>query len=347
MTKNLKPDLGTIEKHIEFITKGCQSHDDGLLEISYLKNSSIFSSINIKDAANYAAETNMTKSVYFCGSLLLPDTPPFGRANDDNFYASSVVWADIDEPHDPEELKKLYQHMPPMRAVVTARTPHRRIQLWWKLTEPLDCSDTLREALKGVQQALNGDPMVTNPARLMRLAGTINRPSEKKKAEGRVEEFVEYIEIPNSRPVDIDNFLAAYPVRDYTEIGNIEPTPVQTAPVGNALNCEERVIDGRETYASEMIYASIVHSAAKLGRWPEPQEVYDDVWPQYSRKVTPRGKSLDHDGRGAKMISQKIKSKLRLFKNGGMTRYGHGTLEDVIRAGKESITSPHRGRRRS
>lgn len=314
--KKLEIKEDVIEKHLRFLYSGLNDYDDGKIEISILNQAEHFSVQDITAAAQCAKNWNAQgKSVYVIGTLIDPDTAPFGRANDSDFYACNVIWCDIDENIDPDELKKLYAKLPPNVAVITARVPHRRTQLWWKLAEPLTDPETLREALIGVAQALRGDRAVTNPVRLMRLGGLINFPAEKKRAAGRVDEVTEFHELHNNT-VDIERFLTVYKSGDY---GHAQPQ-LHPMPIITGSNpFIEQLADGREKYMSDMLYAAIVNLTRELGRWPTPQEVFDDAWPVYSRKVSPRnGRTLEQDGRGQKLMQSKIRSKLSAFQRGKM-----------------------------
>lgn len=332
------PDQDTIKKHLDFIRLGMEDYDDGRIEVGGLfsRNTENFGMDETEKAAAFAASLNVPgQNAYLVGAFLDPDMCPTGRSSDDNFYASSVVWADIDDPHDADALKALYASCPPNRAIVTSRHPTRRIQLWWKLREPLQDSDTLREALVGICQALGGDSKVINPTSLMRLGGTINYPNEKKLAKGRVIEKTEYAEIHDNR-YDINQILAAYPVKDYSGVAAAMPDPEYVYKKTGILG-PELIADGRETYMHKMVFASIVNLTAEHERWPEPQEVFDDVWPVYSARVaTSGGRSLEQDGRGQKALIQKIQSKLRLFKSGGMARHKCASVEDIIKNNKQT-----------
>lgn len=328
----LSPNADDIKAHLEFLFSNMNEYGkDGRFEINQLVSGESYALSDMDKAATDAVQKNKAVSVYVVPSVLDPDTPPFGRSGNDDFYASGVVWCDIDDPHDPEYLKALYAHCRPNRAVITATYPHRRIQLWWKLTEPLADSATLLDALTGVMQNLHGDQKVTKVCQPMRLAGTVNFPSSDKLAKGRIVEQTKYVAI-HDNPVDIDRFLEAYPVKDYKQLTDIinTNTGIEYGSKGHGLNIDEVVVDGRETFAYKMIFASIVNFTRQNGAFPDAQEVFDDVWPVYSKKVASRSGDLEKDGRGKKMIAQKIKSKLRIFQNGGMARYGLGSLEDIV-----------------
>ena len=328
----LSPNASDIKDHLDFLFSDLNEYGkDGRFEINQLVSGESYPVTNIEGAVKDAIKGNKAVSVYVVPSAIDPEAPNFGRCGNEDFYASNVVWCDIDEPHDPEDLKTLYAHCRPNRAVITATYPHRRIQLWWKLAEPLSDSATLLDALTGVMQNLGGDPKVTKVCQPMRLAGTVNYPSSDKLAKGRIVEQTKYVTI-HDNPVDIDRFLESYPVKDYKQLADIinTNTGIEYTSSGSGLHVEETVTDGRETYAYRMVFASIVNYTRENGCFPTAQEVFDDVWPVYSKKVSSRSGDLEKDGRGKKMIAQKIKSKLRIFQNGGMARYGLGSLEDIV-----------------
>lgn len=326
------PETKDIKAHIEFLYSGMTEYGDGKFEINNLSSGTKYDLDEYDFATGYAQTQNLNQSVYIVPSLLSPESAQTGRCGEKDFYASSVIWCDIDDKHDADKLKKLYAICKPNRAVITANHPHRRIQLWWKLSEPLTDIDTLNEALLGVCHVLGGDLKVTKPCQPMRLGGTVNYPNQKKLNEGRVIEKTTYHVIHDDR-VDIDFFLKSYPVKDVNEIKQsvvIQPTEYKKVISGGAFDFQEKIEDGRETFGYKMVFASINHLTAEYKRFPTLQEVYDDVWPVYSVKVKSRGESLDKDGRGSKFIIQKIKSQLRNFERGAYARYGLGSLEDII-----------------
>lgn len=67
-----------------------------------------------------------------------------------------------------------------------------------------------------------------------------------------------------------------------------------------------RVTDGREAYMCRVICGVISGYIREHGALPEPPEVFDGAWPIYSRKVKPRGASLEADNRGESLMRQRI-----------------------------------------
>lgn len=322
------PVVADIKDHLTFLFSDMREYEDGRLEISILNQSETFTLDQIDAAVACAAKWNSEgHSVYTNGAVLDPNIAPFGRSCDVDFYATSVVWCDIDEPITKEALQKLYAHCRPNRAVITARHPHRRTQLWWKLDEAVTDTDTLREMLEGVQQALGGDPKVKNPTSLMRLGGTVNYPPENKRAKGRISEPTELHHIHDQK-TSVDAMMRAYPAKEFfsTDHQTAAPGagPTSSDPLGAFYD------DGREQWMSNIVYAAIINLSEKHGRWATPLEVFEDAWPTYSMKARERdGKTLDQVDRGQKAMHQKIKAKLRLFAAGRIRNAPR--LEDIVR----------------
>ncbi len=331
----LQPDASAIRKHLEFLFSDMSDFCDGKIQISTLTLAENFSLDEIDKAVAQAIKWNQSgKSVYVLCGLMNPEIQDSTRAGQDDFYGTSILWCDIDEPVDPEGLKFLYTHCKPNAVTVTSRMPERRIQLLWKLQDTATDTDAIRESLGGVCQLLGGDPKVTHQTSLMRLSGTVNFPNNDKRAKGRIDENTEF-HIVNNEKVSLDRFMLSYPMTGYVdefEMHHESQVPV-TVTSAEGLGLSSVIIDGREEYMSRMVFASILTLPKKLMRWPSPQEVFDDVWPVYSGKVSGRnGRTLDQDHRGTKAVQQKIKSKLRQITVGRVRKAP--ALDVIVAEGK-------------
>jgi len=342
MNVTLKPDEALIRQHLGFLFAQLSDYADGRIEIAYGNQDNSpnqaenFTAQEADKAVKLAMEKNSQgRNVYVVGSLLDPDCAPAGRSSDADFYASNVIWCDIDTPVNATELRHKYAALPPSLIVVTGRHPHTRTHLWWKLDEAVTDADTLREALEGIQQHMGGDRAVKNVTSLMRLGGTV---AWAKKA-GRVDEMTEVIVPSNaSKFTTIDAMLMTYPAGSFQHTAAI----VTQKPATTTVNpFEERIADGREQYMHAMLCAAIVNLTTQLKRFPTPQEVYDDAWPVYERKVAARGHSLDQDGRGQRMMHSKINSKLSAFTRGKVR--GLETVDVIVsknRHAQQPIAAP-------
>jgi len=205
----MQPNKTAIRQHLEFLFSGMEDYKDGRFEISILNDSENFIFGSIDEAVEKAVHWNeQGKNVYTVGSIMSPNTAPFGRNSDSDFYATNVLWCDIDDPVNPNDLKEAYKDCPPSLVVVTGRTPYTRTHLWWKLDDALTDSNILRRAVQGIQLALGGDPAAKNPTRLMRLGGSVAWP----KKEGRVAEVTEVIIPSNAKTTTLERIMEVYPL---------------------------------------------------------------------------------------------------------------------------------------
>lgn len=327
-----EPDLRLMRQHVELITQGMGDYCDGRIEIAYGNHENIpnhaqtFAIDQIDEIIVFAAQKNKDRrNIYIVGAVLSPDTPADRRSNDSHFYGSGVAWCDIDndgkDALTAEQIKAKFKKLPPTIVVVTGTKPNIRTHLWWKLAESTGDPEELREMLEGLQVNLGGDPAVKNVTSLMRLGGSINWQTEKKRSRGREIELVEIKTTAGAKQsVYAEALLHAYPVgqQAYQTYQSAEQPQAHTAqPSGIGLKLEEKYADNREAYMHEMLCATIVHLTEKLKQWPTPDEVFNDAWPVYLRKVEARdGRSLDQDNRGQSLMRSKIKSKLSAFMRG-------------------------------
>ena len=76
---------------------------------------------------------------------------------------------------------------------------------------------------------------------------------------------------------------------------------------------QDVVADGRETYMRDTILAVLRALRGRLGRSPAVEELFAEVWPQYSRKA-----DLSRPGRGADEVMAKIRYTLRRVEAGAV-----------------------------
>lgn len=331
----MQPDKNAILQHLQLLFGHLDNYCDGRIEIRYtpphsrgLTQNEWFLQDELEHAAEFVARINAVEgqNAYVLASLATPESAPFGHMRDEDTYVTPYAWADIDRPDaTADAIRATYSKCEPSFVVVTGRTPHIRMHLWFRHEDPIQDTDTVREVNTGLIHAFKSDPAVYNPARPMRIAGTIAWP----KKDGRTPEIVELHVKDTSRAYIVEQLLQNYPVpQDYTPDYSFNNTGEQVQQHAGGL--DPRLVDGREKYMNNMVYASIINLTREKGDWPTPEDVFDNVWPVYSTHVAARnGRTLEQDERGEKAVQQKIKSKLRLFKQGAMARYGHGSIEDI------------------
>lgn len=108
-------------------------------------------------------------------------------------------------------------------SVKTGTTPFVRGHAYWRLEEPCLNMDAWKGVQKSIAASLKTDPVVHNPSRIMRIAGTVSYPDEKKRGKGYITELVTMrTEFSTDRdPVPFERMMRAFP-------------PVQSAPLLDA-----------------------------------------------------------------------------------------------------------------
>jgi hypothetical protein len=217
MQNNLLPNREAIKSHLNQLFGGAK---DGLIEVAYTPSNSkavnqaeFFNVNDIEKAVDFIVKVNSQDGVntYVGAALRNPDTAPFMRSSNEDYYLSNYVWADLDDADSAKNAKEKYKDLPPSFVVVTGRHPDLRAQVWWKLAAPEQDKGKLKHTLAHVCSALDGDKAVVDPARVMRVGGSIAWP----KKDGRIPELTEFI-IPSSRAdsVSIDDLTSHYPLAD-------------------------------------------------------------------------------------------------------------------------------------
>ena len=151
---------------------------------------------DIRDPAlvEFAARVNSVpgQDVYFTPAVV---STVKGRATDTQFIMSPGFWLDQDKPEQVAFADTISHPFFATSRVHTGTQPYLRRQMWFRLTEPVRDASIVRECNERLIALYTGDPAVKNPARLMRLPGSIAWPWK----EGRVPENVEWVPFTDGR----------------------------------------------------------------------------------------------------------------------------------------------------
>lgn len=203
----IEPDAEQMLRHLEHLfggyLDGCQ---EGRIELAWtdgrdgkLRHAAIFGTDELDALVERAARENRLpgQNVYIGQALRKPDTPPFGRCTDADFFAMPALYTDIDDDV-LGAAREQYRDAgcPPTAVVVTGRKPHTRAQLLWRLESPERDPDICRSQNLALSLALGGDRTVVNPSRVLRLGGSIAWPAKP----GRVLERTEFHLFDDDRP---------------------------------------------------------------------------------------------------------------------------------------------------
>jgi AAA domain len=202
----LEPDAGQMHRHLEHLFGGdLDGCHQGLIELAWtstadnsLSHAILRGTDQLDGLVEKAFELNRVpgQNVYIGAALRRADTPRSSRCSDDDFFALTAFYADLDD--DVEPARKLYRERrcPPTAVVVTGRQPHHRAQPWWRLEAPERDPEACRRQNRALAMALGGDVTVVNPGRVLRLAGSIAWPTKA----GRTVERTELHTFDDGRP---------------------------------------------------------------------------------------------------------------------------------------------------
>lgn len=243
VTPMYQPDIEAMTRHVEHLFGGAPA---GMVELAWtdtgpddsgryrLRHAQLFSTNNLSDLVAEAARLNATPmcNVYIGAALRHPDTPPFGRAKDHDACTLTAAYVDLDDPGAATAAKDIYKALKPTLVVVTGREPHTRAQLWWRLDQPMTDAAQWPELLKSMATAMGADTSVTNPSRVMRLAGTVAWPVKP----GRTIEQTGIVPLrePGQESYSFDALSSAFPTQPAPVPAAAAPAPVRMAAALNA-----------------------------------------------------------------------------------------------------------------
>ena len=327
------PDAESMRTHLEHLFGGyLDGCHEGLIELSWtetkpddagryrLSHARLYATDKIEELIEEAARLNSQpmRNVYIGAALRFPDTAPFGRAKDSDAWALTCGYVDLDDPGAATAAKDIYGPDKPTLVVVTGRAPHTRAQMWWRLEEPITDSSQWPALLGGIAAKLNGDTTVTNPSRVMRLAGTIAWPVKP----GRTIELTTIVALKQPGPptYTADRLAAIFPP---VAAGGSTAPAVMLKHTTNGLGLVDKIIDGRESYMRNTISACLIEYIGENGCTPSAKELAELAWPQYERKV-----DLTRGGRGAGEFAQKCAYTVARFERGDIR--GIETLDKAV-----------------
>jgi len=145
---------------------------------------------------------------------------------DKDVEAAYNIVADLDSPESAEIIRNKSLPLPYHWVVVTGTTPNTRGHIYYELDEPMRNMDSYRQIQEAVRFRAKGDP-IADPRRIVRLAGTVNYPTEAKKAKGYKTELTYLKTFFDERdPVSPEDLRIAFVPFD-DPVTDLSPTPVE------------------------------------------------------------------------------------------------------------------------
>ena len=219
----LAPQPNVIKQFITQITENWNDVGQPLIEIRSISltgstNPARFELDKIDEAVEHAEAMNKAKqNIYMCINPVDPiRIIPAGKgATDDDILAAFYCFADADTEGAMENILSFAGPKFTM-SVKTGSTPFARGHAYWQLEEPCMNLKAWRDVQKSIAASLKTDPAVVNPSRIMRVAGTVSWPNQKKQAKGYVPELVTMrTQFSTDRdPVPFERLMRAFPKKE-------------------------------------------------------------------------------------------------------------------------------------
>ena len=216
----MAPKTEIIKQFIAQITENWNTVGQPLIEIRSISqsgsaNAARFALKNIEDAAQHAEAMNAAKqNIYMCINPIDPiiEIPAGQAAKDTDILAAFYCFADADTAGAMENILSFAGPKFTM-SIKTGTTPFARGHAYWRLEEPVQNMQAWRDVQKAIAASLQTDAAVVNPSRIMRVAGTVSWPNQKKQDKGYVPELVTMrTEFSTDRePVEFERMMRAFP----------------------------------------------------------------------------------------------------------------------------------------
>jgi hypothetical protein len=194
---DLKPDLAEARRQLETLFGDVEKeYPGGVIEIRAIDPTEKLNPVclfydctkaGIVEAIEASCRLNSQRRNIYAG--LNPRKPgTSGSGTNDDIEIAFAVWVDLDS----EVSHKIFSAgcpLPPSFVIRTGSVPHPRRQLFWVLDTPVRNLAQWSQLMKGAYSFFKGD-QISDPARLVRVAGFISWPSAKKKKRGYEDELV-------------------------------------------------------------------------------------------------------------------------------------------------------------
>jgi hypothetical protein len=218
-----QPSTSQIKDFLQVITKDWVQLDcNPFIELRCINQSrgvqvSRFATQDADAAAQHAEAMNAAgQNVYMCINPVREDAQiEAGKgARDTDIAAAFYCFADADTDGAMQNILSFAGPKFTM-SVKTGTTPYIRGHAYWELEEPCLNMDAWKDVQKAIAASLGTDPMVVNPSRIMRVAGTVSWPNKDKVAKGYVPELVTLrTQFSADRdPVPFERMMRAFPKR--------------------------------------------------------------------------------------------------------------------------------------
>lgn len=192
---DLAPDAAAAEA---FLSWWFEKTSRGMIEIGWMDaggrgliHFEQFERDDLQSLVATAVQANMVpgQAMYFRAATIHPWGKSVGRTTDMDVLQAPGIWSDMDDEADVQRAATVDTIIKPNAAVITGTVPSKRVQSWFRATEPIADPDLTRSLNVRLHALYGGDSSVVNPSRLMRLPGMIAWPWKP----GRTPELIQFI----------------------------------------------------------------------------------------------------------------------------------------------------------
>lgn len=153
-------------------------------------HASRFAQHAFEKAIEHIIAMNRTHNVYACVNPV-PDLVQ-GSAKDADIQRAFYAFVDGDERGAADRARE-FDWFDIAMEVVTGTKPYLRNHIYFRFTDPMEDMRQWTELQKLLIANLNTDKVIHNPSRIMRIAGTVTHPSQKKRNLGYTSEVTKLI----------------------------------------------------------------------------------------------------------------------------------------------------------
>jgi hypothetical protein len=229
-------DIKAARAHLYALFKPFQDMQyDGKIEIRCIHPiSAITTPMNfhikeVDQAAQYAVDMNDEYNVYVGVNPRRKGTKGAGKKQD--VEISYFHFVDADDENAVQKLKAA--PLKPNFVIETGREPTQRVHAYWQLEDPSRNLQQWQKQQEALADFFGGDRVI-DPPRIMRLAGTVSHPSEKKLERGYKKERVRYIPKENRPPVKAEDLRQTYGAEPQQDATDREQFQIDTGRIGRA-----------------------------------------------------------------------------------------------------------------
>lgn len=197
----MKPDARAIRQHLDLLfAEAASEYPDDQLELRALGRSTdtkLFPIKEITRAVEWAEAKNRRGLNVYVGVNPRRAEATSGESKD----VARAYWcfADADDAASVAALQNGVE-IKPYFSVTTGTQPHERIHAYWRLEGAVENLGAWQKTQEALRDHFHTDNVV-DPPRIMRLAGCVSYPNEKKQARGYVDELVTLTKREDADPV--------------------------------------------------------------------------------------------------------------------------------------------------